>query len=159
MNAASATPMHRRVVPVRHGSPQLTSLVDMMVILLVFLLKSFSVEGQLVTPAADLQLPHSSARGVVEPALSIEITTSGIHLAGQPVVDLVSVNGDSLLVTELYAELLGLAATVGPDGFPTRPVTIQCDRRVDFRILKRVLFTCNQAELENLSLLVMRDSS
>jgi len=131
----------------------------MMVILLVFLLKSFSVEGQLVTPAADLQLPHSSARGVVEPALSIEITTSGIHLAGQPVVDLVSVNGDSLLVTELYAELLGLAATVGPDGFPTRPVTIQCDRRVDFRILKRVLFTCNQAELENLSLLVMRDSS
>ena len=60
--------------------PQLTSLVDLMVILLVFLLKSFSVEGQLVTPATDLQLPTSQVREVARPALSVEVTTAGIRL-------------------------------------------------------------------------------
>jgi len=36
------------------AKPQLTSLVDMLTILLVFLLKSFSVEGYLVSAATDL---------------------------------------------------------------------------------------------------------
>jgi hypothetical protein len=37
--------------------PQLTSLIDVMTILLVFLIKSFSVDGNLITPSDDLILP------------------------------------------------------------------------------------------------------
>lgn len=54
--------------------PQLTSLVDVMTILLVFLIKSFSSEGSLVTPAADLVLPVSTSEETPRVRSSIEIT-------------------------------------------------------------------------------------
>jgi len=40
----------------------ITSLMDMMTIILVFLLKSYSVEDIQVKPSADLRLPASSAK-------------------------------------------------------------------------------------------------
>ncbi len=135
--------------------PQLTSLVDMMVILLVFLLKSFSVEGQLVTPSPDLHLPESTAQAPVELALSLEVATGGIVLDGRRVADLPGVAAnDSLLVAPLAAALRDLA----PDG-DGQALTIQCDRRVDFAVLKRVLFTCDQTGHDDLSLLVLREGS
>jgi biopolymer transport protein ExbD len=42
--------------------PQLTSLIDVMTILLIYLLKSFSSEGEIVTVSKDLMLPESSAK-------------------------------------------------------------------------------------------------
>ena len=138
--------------------PQLTSLVDMMVILLVFLLKSFSVEGQLVTPSADLHLPESSSERLVEPALSLEITTGGLLLDGLWVADLPAANADSLIVAPLHAALRNLAPT-GADSTASRALSIQCDRGVDFAVLKRVLFTCDQAAYDDLSLLVLREDS
>lgn len=139
----------------RSGSPQMTSLVDMMVILLVFLLKSFSVEGQLVTPAKDLMLPESSSTVTAEPALSVEVTTSGVQLAGQLLVSLDDLaTDDELVIDRLANELALVTVDADPTGDP-RPVSVQCDRRVDFRILKKVLYTCNQAGLTDLSLLVL----
>jgi biopolymer transport protein ExbD len=42
--------------------PQLTSLIDVMTILLVFLLKSFSVEGNLISVSTDMNLAESTSR-------------------------------------------------------------------------------------------------
>lgn len=137
-----------------HARPQLTSLVDMMVILLVFLLKSFSVEGQLVTTASDLELPRSTAVTAAEPELSLEVTTTGINLDGARVAGFpASAAMDSLVIAPLFDALVDLAM-----GDETQPITIQCDRRIDFAVLKRVLFTCNQAEYDNLSLLVLQEA-
>lgn len=133
--------------------PPLTSLVDMMVILLVFLLKSFSVDGQLVTPAADLQLPPSSCEVVAEPALGVEVTLAGINLEGEPVASLPA-GEDSLLIPELEAALRNArGASVA------RRANVQCDRRVDFAVLKRVLATCSAAGYDDLSLLVQQEAS
>ena len=41
---------------------QLTSLIDIMTILLVFLLKSYSAEGEIFTPSKGLVLPQSTAK-------------------------------------------------------------------------------------------------
>jgi len=149
MTAARSVLPRPRPRPGGLARPQLTSLVDMMVILLVFLLKSFSVEGQLVTPAPDLQLPESSAETPAQAMASLEITTGGLLLDGRPVAALPgAAHGDSLLVTPLAGELAALAG---------RPLAIKCDRRVDFAVLKRVLFTCDQAGCRDLSLLVLRE--
>jgi len=138
-----------------HTRPQLTSLVDMMVILLVFLLKSFSVEGQLVSASPDLELPRSTAETVAEPELSIEVTTTGINLDGARVAGFpATATMDSLVIAPLYDALMDLAVVT-----ETQPITIQCDRRIDFAVLKRVLFTCNQAEYDDLSLLVLQEAS
>lgn len=143
--------------------PQLTSLVDLMVILLVFLLKSFSVEGQLVTPATDLQLPTSQVREAARPALSVEVTTAGINVEGVRVAPLPAAASDSLVIAPLQRALIEL----GPDGSLTagtgvdhaRRVNVQCDQRVGFAVLKRVLATCNRAGYRDLSLLVLKEGA
>lgn len=137
--------------------PPLTSLVDMMVILLVFLLKSFSVEGQLVTPAADLQLPPSSVRESADTALSVEVTTSGINLDGVRVAPLPATDADSFIIGGLHTALAELAPT-GADS-NGRSANVQCDRRVDFAVLKQVLATCSAAGYDDLALLVIQEGS
>lgn len=134
--------------------PPLTSLVDMMVILLVFLLKSFSVESQLVTPAADLQLPSSTCDVAAEVALGVEVSMSGITLDGTPVALLPEVTGagTSLVIPALESALRDARVT-GTAG----RANVQCDHRVDFAVLKRVLATCSAAGYDDLALLVQRE--
>ena len=50
---------------------KLTSMIDMFTILLVFLLKSYSAEGQIVTLSKDLVLPESTSE--MEPSSSVLI--------------------------------------------------------------------------------------
>ena len=153
MIASRSVPPRPRPQTDGTARPQLTSLVDMMVILLVFLLKSFSVEGQLITPSPDLQLPESAATAPMEPALSLEVAMGGIILDGRRVADLPGPAAvESLVIAPLEAALRGL-----PTGAAGQPITIQCDRRVDFAVLKRVLATCDRAGHDDLSLLVMRE--
>ena len=135
--------------------PQLTSLIDVMTILLVFLLKSFSVEGDLVRPSEDLALPESRSIQRPKPALNVEITTSGINVDGQPVAPLSSAaDTDSMLVPELDTWLRGLLQLTG-NGDKEHEVNIQCDKTMDFKIVKKVMFTCARSHYSIFSLLVM----
>ncbi|MEZ4387291.1 MAG: biopolymer transporter ExbD [Candidatus Krumholzibacteriia bacterium] len=138
--------------------PPLTSLVDMMVILLVFLLKSFSMDGQLVTPARDLRLPESTVDQAVEPALTVEVSTSGIALDGARVAALPTPDAElgDPGIAGLRAALAALPAPA--DAAPARRVNVQCDHRIGFAVLKRVLFTCSEAGYDELSLLVLREA-
>jgi len=129
---------------------QLTSLVDMMVILVVFLLKSFSVEGQLVTPAADLELPESTVEVPVVAGLIVEIGLEWVRVDGRDIMATAAVAADS---TALAGAFEDLAAAAAP------PVTVQCDRRLDFRVLGGVLRACGRAGLEDISLLVIGGGS
>jgi len=139
------------------AKPQLTSLVDMLTILLVFLLKSFSVEGNLVAAADDLQLPESISAERPSPALNVEITTSGVNIDGRQVVPLQRVvAADSLLIDELRGALHGIALATGIEDRENE-VVIQCDRRLDFSVIKKVMFTCAQASFSDFSLLVLRE--
>ncbi len=139
------------------AKPQLTSLVDMLTILLVFLLKSFSVEGSLVTASEQLTLPESTSR--VQPAVmvNVEITQSAINIDGETVTTVASLaDSDTMLVAPLYDGLRQIAERTGSSGEENR-LTIQCDRSIDFRIVKKIMFTCAQASFSDFSLLVNRE--
>ena len=58
---------------------QLTSMMDMFVIILVFLLKTYSTHGQLINPSQDLTLPSSQVRH--PPELGLDVT-GGDNLSG-----------------------------------------------------------------------------
>ncbi|MCP4545172.1 MAG: hypothetical protein GY835_01750 [bacterium] len=138
------------------AKPQLTSMVDMLTILLVFLLKSFSMEGNLVTASSDLVLPESTSMEQPVPELMVEITLGGVKLDGAliaPLADFAA--ADSLMIPGLYSELRTLAEDEGL-GEEENKVTIQCDESLDFSIVKRVMFTCAQASFSDFSLLVRR---
>lgn len=136
--------------------PQLTSLVDVMTILLVFLIKSFSVEGDIVTPAEDLQLPVSTSEKPPRLRCSIVITKTAIMAEGEIVERLSDIaDSDSLLVPPLYSYMK--AQYVKTRSSSERPeVIIQCDRDVEYAYVKKVMYTCSKAGFSDFSVLVLQ---
>lgn len=149
------------ILPPRSGvapataMPPLTSLVDMMTILLVFLLQSFSSEGSLFTPTEDLKIPESTARKKAPVALTVEVSRRDVMVDGRFVVSVADVDrNDSLVVPPLLDWLSGVAALSREEKIG-REIVIECDRNTDFRILKKVMATCARASWSDFSLLVL----
>ncbi len=143
--------LSRRSVPTGGtDSPPLTSLVDMMTILVVFLLVNFSVQGELAGSATSLRLPESTSRQPLQPGLAVEVGPQAISVDGRPVIGLAAaLAGDSLLIAPLASALRAAQA-----GQPPVRVTLECDRDLDFALLKRVIHTCSQSGLADFALLV-----
>jgi biopolymer transport protein ExbD len=141
---------------------RLTSLMDMLTILLVFLLKSFSAEGQIVTVSKDLQLPESTSSKAPRPAPIIAVTREWIILDDKPLVKIAEIEADGLLIKPLYqslqhsrafAEQLGqMDERMGFHG----TVDIMGDRDTPFAVMKRVMYTCGQVGFNNMLLAVYK---
>ena len=135
---------------------QLTSVIDMMVFLLIFILKSFSTENSIITPSADLQLPYSVAKDQAKPALMLEVTPRFVLLDGGPAADFSRMgDADPLILADLLKKLEKAAALDGGVK-KEHPIIIQCDKSLDFKYLKRVLTTCAKASFSDFSLVVMQ---
>lgn len=138
--------------------PQLTSLIDVMTILLVFLIKSFSVEGNLVTPSKDLELPISTSRKPPTPEYTIEITRNEVIAEGNRIVSLEQIgSSDSLLIKPLYEwmknEYEKLDSTVNAE------LLLQCDRELLFSYVKKVMYSCSKAGFSEFSVLVIQEQN
>ncbi len=140
---------------------RLTSMIDMFTILLVFLLKSYSAEGQIVTLSKDLRLPDSTADKPPISSPIIMVTQEWLLLDGDQLVPLREVaRGKTLAIPALQtklqekktiAERLGqMDPTLGFKG----NITIQGDREIPFKILKKIMFTCGQVGYNNILLAV-----
>ncbi len=125
-----------------------TSLVDILSILLIFLLLSFSPEGALLHAAQDLELPESTSNErVMETDRVIAVTANGVSVGPKMVATFENWKGE-LLIPGLAQEL---GDVVGTDE-SSRRVLIQGDRLVPFDMLYAVLFTSHQAGYSNLAL-------
>ena len=67
---------------------QITSLADIFVILLVFLLKSFATSAVNLSPSQGMLLPEAQAAEASIEALKVEITETAVSVEGQPVAEL-----------------------------------------------------------------------
>ena len=137
--------------------PQLTSLVDVMTILLVFLIKSFSVEGNLVTQAEDLVLPVSSSQKPPHPRSSVEITRKAVICEGHEIITLQKLlQSDSLLVSPLLVWMQAQRGNMR-DSAIIPEVLIQCDRDIEYEVVKKVMYTCSKAGFSDFSVLVIQE--
>lgn len=137
--------------------PQLTSLIDVMTILLVFLIKSFSVEGNLITPSPDLELPISTSKKPPKPMCSLIITKSSVLSEEDKIAEIDQFeNNDSLLIPLLHDWMIIQKAKC-VDTKRTKEVLIQSDRDVEFNVIKRVMFTCSKAGFSDFSVLVLEE--
>lgn len=135
--------------------PQLTSLVDVMAIILVFLIKTFSTEGNIVTPSADLELPVSTSSMQPKPQWSIEIARDMVMSEGTVIASTKAyAKRDSLLIPELY-KWLEKKRVQRADS--TSQVLLQCDREVPYAIVKKVMYTCSKANFVDFSILVNQE--
>jgi biopolymer transport protein ExbD len=135
--------------------PQLTSLVDVMAIILVFLIKSFSTEGTIITPSSDLELPISTSTKKPVARWNIEISRTSVMSEGT----LIAFTGayakkDSLLMPELFSWLRNTRSVRGDT---TSQALIQCDKEVPYAIVKKVMYTCSKAKFTDFSVLVIQE--
>ncbi len=133
--------------------PQLTSLIDVMTILLVFLIQNFSSEGQLVTASDNLTLPMSSIQTNPEMMVTVSITTDAVLVGGEKIVDLsVFAEESEYIIPEL---LEAMEREQSKSLSPT--MMLQADKELPFNIIKRVAFTCNRAGFSDFSILVFQE--
>lgn len=152
----------KSLAPVDHFAdtfkPQMTSLIDILTLLLVFLIQSFSAEGNLVTPSTDLELPLSSSKKPARPSLMLELTHGGVVADGKQLAANQSfVSSPDFLVTNVYGWLLAQKATFGGGSSAQRQIVLQCDRELEFNIVKRVMYTCSKAGFTDFSVLVIEE--
>src|SRR5580700_7385514 len=67
---------------------QITSMVDMFVILLVFLLKSYSTSPVIISPKEGLRLPESTSPADPVDVLKMVVSTDGIFVEDKKVITL-----------------------------------------------------------------------
>jgi biopolymer transport protein ExbD len=143
--------------------PQLTSLVDVMTILLIYLLQSFSSEGDIVTVHKDLILPESSARKAPELRVTITVNNAFILAEDIKVASVEQVlTSEELVIPGLHEWLRERREkTEKIEQYSTKTkfkgeVTIHGDKRIRFRLLKKIMYTCGQQGYNNFSLAVRR---
>jgi biopolymer transport protein ExbD len=135
--------------------PQLTSLVDVMAIILVFLIKTFSTEGNIITPSSDLELPVSTSAKQPSPRWSIEIARDHILSDGSLIASSKGYEkSDSLFIPELHRWLVNKRRLRSDT---TSKALIQCDRDVPYAVVKKVMYTCSRANFVDFSVLVIRE--
>ncbi len=147
----------------RSGKLNLTSMMDMFTIILVFLLKSYAAEGQLIQPSEYLTLPKSKVQTPPETALDVVVSKEVIMVNDKPVVDLETVRKQKGYIIEpLRDELLYHAREAknmeAQFGVPfSGKVRIQGDKSIRYRELVKVMATCGAAEYPNMRLVVYQE--
>jgi len=139
----------------------LTSMIDMFTILLVFLLKSYSADGQLVTVSDQLMLPKARVEKKVELKLEIQINNSVIVVDGDPLVTvtpelLESGNSIPELVARLRDHMEYSRLSRGTLTEEDMIINIQGDVGIPAILLQRVMASCSEAGYVGQNLAVIK---
>ncbi len=136
--------------------PQMTSLIDILTLLLVFLIQSFSAEGELITAAEDLQLPETSSHEPAKPALMIEVSSRGVSADGQFLSPLKPVESDEGMEVPQLSLFFKNRMHSNSDTSHVKEVILQCDRNLSFRVVKKIMATCSRAGFDDFTLLAIQ---
>jgi biopolymer transport protein ExbD len=154
-----------RIAPPRSGL-RLTSMMDILTTLLLFLLKSFVVDGEAMNPPPGLTLPSSTAENTPAASVVIAIDHDTILLGSEKVASLrQAMSSDQMIIAPLSARLQEVQDQMdeiddlkGTGHDEPRVVTIQGDRDIEFRALQKVMYTVNQTGFDHIALAVIRRS-
>ena len=139
---------------------QLTSMMDMFTILLVFLLKTYSTHGQLINPSQDLTLPASDVQNPPEVGLDVTVSNDWILVNGKPVEETPNLDAIPGYIVPSLQDALARYAEEGRKleiHYGTKfsgKVTIQGDKNLPYRRLIKILATCGQSDFPNMRLVV-----
>lgn len=148
---------------------QVTSMVDMFVILLVFLLKSYSTSPVNITPNESLTLPVSSSTQPPAEVLKLVVSKQGVFVDDKKVLDLkdgaLDVKdvdaSDTQFIRALYSELneqarksrkiASVNETVEFDG----KVLMQAERSLPYDLLRKIMYTSMMAGYSEVKIAVL----
>lgn len=148
---------------------QITSMVDMFVILLVFLIKSYSTSPVQVAPSNDIRLPASESTTNPVDVLKLMVSKSGVFVEGTKVIELTNGKIDSKFIDssdanyipELFKfldaearktqDIAKVNSTVSFEG----KILVQADKDLAYDMLRKVMHTSAVAGYSDIKFAVL----
>ena len=143
---------------VDHQIP-LIPFIDFLIVLVIFLLMSFSASGELVAQQPTITMPQAKNTEQIEISPIVAVDERVITLDGTRVAD-TQTQGQSAQVDRIEPLIQGLEAekrkweTIHPSEPFAGQVIVQADRNIDFRVVKKVMFSAAAAGYGNVSFAV-----
>ena len=135
----------------------LTSLMDIFTILLIFLLVNNNNAAKL-PDNQDIQLPESIAQELPTEVLTIQVSPMDIIVAGQKIADTETVrNQEERTVAALVEELNFRASqslAISPD--EDREIMILADRSVPYSVIKKLMRSCMETPYTQVAFAVLK---
>lgn len=148
----------------------ITPMMDLMTIILVFLLKNFSSSTQLITQDANMQVPPSVTKLQAREAVPVTITKRVIIVEGNAVAPVnngkvdasLKPDGENGYLIQPIVDILNkiankerrVAEMMGQK-FDSELMVV-ADRTTPYRLLTEVLYSCGQAGYSNYRLVVLK---
>ena len=148
---------------VEKGELNMNSMMDMMTIILLFLLKSYSVEGALVKQSENLRLPESMRDEKPKKELNVAVSQNVIMVNDEPVMPISRIDMNEMIIPALEQKLIEYATQERQMEIDvakefTHQVIIQGDKQITFDILFRIMYTCSKSEFYKMRLLTIQGS-
>jgi len=145
----------------------ITPLVDMFVIIVLFLIANFSATGEVLMMTKDVQLPEAFNVTEIEMAPVVLVSNTDIIVSGNAIGRVDDLTRDEYLnipaleeklrvMKKNYEDLHALAKDT--EGSFKGDVNIQGNKDVNYRILKRVMYSCQSSGYMNLNFAVLQVS-
>lgn len=145
------------------ASLNLTSMVDFMSVIVIFLLMNFSASGDAMFTQPDIRLPSASLGEEVERVPVVTVSANTITFEGKPVADspqVLASEGDSGLEGldhELQAEKEAFTAVRKGEEFDGK-IIIASDEHVPYKLVRRVFNVAAKAGYVRVNYVVRLDT-
>ncbi|MFT5685063.1 MAG: biopolymer transport protein ExbD [Myxococcota bacterium] len=133
------------------STASLAPMVDMLTILVVAVLRTWSTDSPVEIPEANFSLPLSAQEAPVNRGVTVDVGVEGLYVEGwRAGASEYWMESDDVLIREVYEAL----QTVGGNR-----VTIRAHRDAPWALVGKVLFTAQQAGFENVELVAVSRAS
>ncbi|MEZ0392944.1 MAG: ExbD/TolR family protein [Pseudobdellovibrionaceae bacterium] len=162
---------------------QLTAMVDMFTVLVVFLLQNYNVTGQVLYIPKEVTLPKAEKIKELAPAVVVTISNKEVLLDKNSVITAEALHSqeswmienlrkgvvDALalareeheksLRTKLQSAVEAARGEEEKDKTPWNKVTIQADKGIDFLTVKKVMYTVSEAGAGEINFAVNKEKA
>lgn len=138
----------------------LVSLMDIFTILVFFLLVN-SAEVETISSNENFKLPESISETKPRETILIKVNEQDVVVQGRKIADVKDIiDSDDLVIEALQKELLyhankGISVETEKDKF-VGAITIMGDKKIPYKLLKKIMATCAESNFGNISLAVQQ---
>jgi biopolymer transport protein ExbD len=161
----------RRNKPPDEGNLTITSLMDVVSIIVIYLLKSYGADPVVIMPTAGQKIPMSNADAPIQEGVAVYVSTRAITFNNKKIVQLDE--GGEVDPAALQGHLIGplydamaeeadkakqMAAAQGQEGW-SGTIILVGDQRLKFSTIVNVMYTAGRAEYREYAFCVIQQNS
>ena len=142
----------------RTASLNMVSLMDIFTILVFFLLVTSS-DNNTLPSAKSLELPASTTDKIPKKTLVIMVNSDDIQINGEKIIAVkTAINNGKNIVPELALTLVKFAKKEDQNK-KRYNITIMGDKKIPYKLLKKIMVTCAGTKYANISLAVVQKNT